>query len=85
MRSSLSDGDKRSLEHLIGFSFVAAVEEIQSIQTERSGAVEGCGSLPPVLPFELSELPPRDFAQIAQNQRQPLLRRLKTWETSSVH
>jgi hypothetical protein len=73
MRSSLSDGDKRSLEHSIGFLFVAAVEEIQNIQAERSGAVEGCGILPRVLPFELSELPPRDFVQIVQNQRQRLL------------
>jgi hypothetical protein len=81
MRSPLSDGDKRSLEHSIGFLFVAALEEIQNIQAERSDAVEGCGILPPVLHFELSELLPRDFVQIVQNQRQRLL---FTWEDQKI-
>jgi hypothetical protein len=44
----------------------------EKIQAERSTYGEGCGVLPPVLPFELSVLPPRDFEQIVHNQKQRL-------------
>jgi hypothetical protein len=81
VRSSLSDGDKRSLEHSIGFHFVAAVEEMQNIQVEHSDTAEGCGILPPVLPFELSELPPLEFVQIVQNKSHCLL---LTWEDQKI-